>query len=165
MKHKLVRLLPWIGFIAVSLFIFLLSSDTADTSNALSKSVASHILNLLGIDADVYTVASFNHFLRKAAHFSLFLIMGMFVYSISAMNIKHLPLRICLSEAVGVLFAVLDEVHQIFVAGRAAQISDVLIDVCGYTLGAIIVNLAVKTVSYIRRKNLSLKGKAVKPEI
>jgi VanZ family protein len=40
----------------------------------------------------------------------------------------------------GVLYAVSDEIHQLFVPGRAGQIRDVLIDACGVFVGIIIAN-------------------------
>lgn len=39
---------------------------------------------------------------------------------------------------IGVLYAVTDEIHQLFVPGRAGQIRDVLIDACGVFVGIII---------------------------
>lgn len=48
------------------------------------------------------------------------------------------------SFLIGVLYAVTDEIHQLFVPGRAGQIRDVVIDACGVFAGVIITNTLLR---------------------
>ena len=43
--------------------------------------------------------------------------------------------------AAGTLFAVTDEIHQIYVSGRSCEFRDILIDSCGVALGVLLVRL------------------------
>ena len=43
--------------------------------------------------------------------------------------------KISISLLVGILYAISDEIHQKFVPGRSCQITDVMIDSLGVTLG------------------------------
>ena len=75
------------------------------------------------------------HFLvRKAAHATEYMILAfVLVWWLSAL----LPWKRAwpITLALGVLFAIVDELHQLFVPGRAGQITDVLIDSCGILCG------------------------------
>jgi len=48
---------------------------------------------------------------------------------------------------IGALYALTDEIHQYFVAGRACQLSDVLIDSVGVFLGVCLYSIIIKTKS------------------
>ena len=52
-----------------------------------------------------------------------------------------------------VLYAISDEIHQLFVPGRAGQVRDVLIDSSGSFLGIFLVMLFVRFLRKIRNKN------------
>ena len=43
--------------------------------------------------------------------------------------------------AAGTLFAVTDEIHQIYVSGRSCEFRDILIDSCGVALGVLLVRM------------------------
>lgn len=52
----------------------------------------------------------------------------------------------------GMGYAILDEIHQLFIDGRAGQVRDVLIDTIGIALGVWIVLIMRKIVFYIVKK-------------
>ena len=52
---------------------------------------------------------------------------------------------------VGVVYAVFDEVHQYFVPGRACQLRDMIIDICGVSAGVLIALCALWIIRKLKR--------------
>lgn len=99
---------------------------------------------------------SFQMFLeRKGAHVFEYAVFAALLFRLFAV---HAPERILesalLGAVVALLYAMSDEIHQLFVPGREGKITDVLID----TLG-IIGGLAVQTVRYGYRHAGTGKGR------
>lgn len=67
--------------------------------------------------------------LRKLAHFAEYAILG----ALLARAVAALP-----AWVLGVLYAVSDEVHQSFVAGREGAVRDVAIDAAGVLVGVLV---------------------------
>ena len=122
-KNNLLLMVLWM------IFIFVMSSfngsDSANQSNFI-VSFISHIFNINNIELLSFIV-------RKLAHFMEYLILGILVYNCFLKC--NLSIFLCL------LYAISDEVHQIFVPGRSFQIRDVLIDLCGAIFGIIFLYL------------------------
>lgn len=84
----------------------------------------------------------YTHIVRKTAHFTIYLILGLLVgtllkqYNLTTKQIIIYSILICMT------YAITDEIHQIFVSGRSGEIKDVLIDTCGSTIG-ILINKAI----------------------
>ena len=126
-KGSAGKWIRWIPAAAVMLLIFLHSAMPAAVSSAESGAVAGILAKLLGLDA---VPPAFTTLVRKAAHFTVFLLLGLCVRP----NMKkgwHAAL-FCL------LYAVTDEIHQHFVSGRSCEARDMLIDSCGVALGVLI---------------------------
>ena len=135
----MVLVIIWAGV------IFNFSSQVATTSNEVSTGVTEKVVDLspqissLPHEKKEQLVEKLNSKFRKYAHFTLFLIFGILVvslikcYNFKPVNTFILTLLICL------LYAISDEIHQIFVAGRGCQWQDVLIDFSGSFLGILIV--------------------------
>lgn len=68
--------------------------------------------------------------LRKLAHFAEFAVLGFLL-------LRALP-RELVAVAAGAAYAVTDEAHQHFVAGRQAAVRDVAIDAAGVLLGVLV---------------------------
>lgn len=105
----------WLSIFAPFLWmalIFYFSSQVGPASNAHSNPLA----DLTGLAPWI---------IRKSAHFVLYFILGLLVY-----NFFHAIKRpsIFWSIVVCVLYAASDEIHQYFVPGRAALVSDVILD-------------------------------------
>ena len=84
------------------------------------------------------------HYIRKLAHFSLYLVLGMITNSLMCtFNLKN-NRRIYISLGIGIIYAVSDEFHQIFIPDRTASILDILIDSCGVAVGIFLVFFIVK---------------------
>lgn len=134
--------------------MFLFSATPADTSQAESGFLANIVVTWIHPDyaqmpADVqYEVLhQCDHVIRKCAHALEYLLLGILVQV--ALNATRLrgskqssharpSLIAATSLAICVLYATTDEIHQLFVPGRAGMISDVGIDACGAIVGVLI---------------------------
>ena len=129
------RKLPWMPVILWMLVILYLSSQSADQSNQLSMGVTVRIYEAVNILLPELEVDAFNHMVRKYAHFFAYMILG--ILSVNALYLNGIKDRkaILYSFIISFLYAISDEIHQIFVPGRAGQVMDVLIDSSGGIIG------------------------------
>lgn len=149
-KNKAYILISWTIVILWLVLIFYLSSQVVEKSNGLSKGITEVIVKTLEkiIPNANIDINRFNHLLRKNAHFFAYFILGVLVMNI--VNRKGINGFKAFAIALGIciLYAISDEVHQLFVPGRGAQVKDVLIDSAGAATGIGI----CKIISKIRRK-------------
>ena len=128
------------------IFGFSLSAgeDSASTSDAV---VALCNRFLAGLGASLRLTA---HFVRKAAHFTEYLILGVLALAtLRAWRAPHsLPLALALPFAV----ALVDETIQFFVPGRNAAFPDVLLDSAGGAFGVLLLFLLFWGVQYSKEK-------------
>ena len=76
---------------------------------------------------------------RKMAHASVFFILAIFVFLLlKSYNIKNIYI---ISFLICLLYAISDEVHQIFVSERSAGVLDVIIDSSGSLVALFFINL------------------------
>jgi VanZ family protein len=144
MNRKIM--MRWFVVLVWMFVIFYLSHQPAIKSSALSGSILEWVLDVFpgGIhdvwlfsylpDAGEGTEQVFLHVLiRKFAHLMAYFILGLLVvralYPMLQKYVMRLSLLICL------MYAVSDEVHQVFVPGRSGEIRDVLIDMIGVISG------------------------------
>jgi VanZ family protein len=76
--------------------------------------------------------------IRKMAHFTEYLILGVLVMRAMRLQDTALPRAMALTVVFGGLFASSDEIHQAFVPTRTAAVGDVLIDVGGVVAGVVV---------------------------
>ena len=124
-------------------FIFCMSLNNAEESKALSDSLAQRLINFLGINIPKVI-------LRKGAHFVEFAGLGLCLCNALYASFGH-RLTPVFALVGSVIYAISDEVHQIFSEGRACQITDVLIDSAGALSGIVIAFLVYKIIR--RSKN------------
>lgn len=130
------------------LVIFTFSSKNSTVSNQTSKQLINKVITSCekishkNIDKEEL-INKLNYPIRKLAHYSIYLILGIFVYNIFL--ISKIKNKEIISIIVCFIYASLDEFHQLFVIGRTAQVKDILID----TLGSI---TAVIILKYIKNK-------------
>lgn len=145
-RRKLYVIISWVLVAAVMIFIFLMSSANGETSSAMSNSLLMRIIGLTGLDIS-------SHFIRKAAHFSEFAALSFLLSNavFATFNTKKAAL---IAFPLACLYAVTDELHQLFSDGRACSVKDMLIDSSGALLGAIIFSLIILIyIKKIERKN------------
>lgn len=94
-----------------------------------------------------------NPLVRKIAHFSIYMILATFTYMfIEELNIKsksekeRLRKNIIYTCIFCIIYAIFDEIHQIYVPGRTGKLIDVIIDTLGSCMGItlLLVNNIVK---------------------
>ena len=89
-----------------------------------------------------------NPIVRKVAHFSIYMILAIFTYMfIENLNIKsksekeRLRKNILYTCIFCIIYAIFDEIHQIYVPGRTGKLIDVIIDTLGACMGITIILL------------------------
>jgi VanZ family protein len=136
---KLLLLLFWMGV------IFYFSSQNGETSEELSDSLLSPFYFLYkGPLSLLRFLRRYGVYIRKAAHFCEYALLGILMHlSISEYKKDAAGLSLLLSS----LYAVSDEVHQLFVSERAFGLLDILIDSLGAAFGILLLILVKKLVS------------------
>ena len=82
-----------------------------------------------------FNIGRFNHILRKSAHFFAYLVLGiLMINGLSSSDIYGFK-GIGLAILICILYAISDEVHQLFIPGRGGQVSDVILDSVGTIVG------------------------------
>ncbi len=139
--------------------IFAFSAQKADDSTKTSSGVIYLFCRFVvsGFkdldDAERYAmIASMQFWVRKAAHFVVYLVLGILGLQIFLAADRPQGRRACCLAATGlcIFYAVSDEVHQYFVPGRACQLRDICIDTLGAAVG-ILLSAAVMKLIDIRR--------------
>lgn len=154
-RNKLIL----ISIIAIIIFawcaaIFKLSAMTSETSNGKSTGIVEKVIvkvldatNEVGItdshpdDEKLAKAANLiNPPLRKAVHATVYFVLALLLLAIGRVifgNKKYL-LSCVIAILLCFLFALTDEYHQTFVAGRTGQMMDVLIDTAGACIGILL---------------------------
>ncbi len=170
MKKKRLRLLYFIPVILWMAVIFWFSSNNGDISSMQSGKVsymmASAVDKAFRLDMSEAERVGFSegisYLVRKLAHFTEYLVLGVLLYVAIANNFgtpldsldrdlrigKIVKLRYFLPAVIVFGYAGTDELHQYFVPDRCCSFKDVLIDTAGGLTGIVIIILC----RYICRK-------------
>ncbi len=159
MKIKILRLISAVALIMWMTLIFAFSSESAaestGTSDSFTKTVVSYVYpEFVEMEyeqqQEIINVVSFP--VRKLAHFSLFAVLGVFSILFFATFLRlKIKYRYLLSLIFCFLYAISDELHQLFVTGRACRLYDIAIDVIGSLAG-------ISICALILFKNTKLKA-------
>lgn len=148
--------MAWILVIFWMVLIFCFSAQVASDSNEMSKGLT---VSIKRISSQIQpnnslSIEDLNHFLRKVAHYSVYLVLGLLLKN--AFNYEMLPKfkKNIYPSLIGILYAISDEFHQSFVPNRGPQISDVLIDSIGLITGILIFNLLLRIKIKNKYRNL-----------
>ena len=139
-KHK--KIIAWILLIIWMIVIFLMSHQPGEVSSSQSDLVLK-FFSLLGIELNDYFGELATLVVRKAAHFSEYMILFLLAYNVTRQYINKRKIRLFLIAFV-FLYACTDEFHQYFIPGRAMAFKDVLIDTSGGVFGYIIITIIEK---------------------
>ncbi len=149
-KTRFLRILFLVLTILWMITIFYFSSKTAVSSTEQSIGLGERLFRILIPDMDSWPpeqkaafLESADHFIRKTAHFTEYLILGVLLFCTVNIGGRRASRRglwkACLLPFVAAFcYAVSDEIHQSFVPGRSGQAADVLIDSCGAFAGILI---------------------------
>lgn len=114
------------------------SSQGSAVSNGLSKGILYQLMEFFGIETTAESVKLGNFLIRKAAHFTIYFVMGLGLTGVFHFQ-KKVPAWLP-ALVLGALFAATDEFHQSF-TGRTAMVKDVALDSCGIAAGCLVASL------------------------
>lgn len=117
--------------------IYLFSTQPGEVSDVPSDALAGYVESLgVGLPIEFVTFA-----VRKSAH--AFAFFGLGILAFLVLRLSTLSTRGVAVACLGfvILFAISDEVHQLFVPGRSGEIRDVLIDVAAGAAGMLVMLL------------------------
>lgn len=142
---KIAQVLIVIGLAGFVLIKLKKRGMTIGIKELLLILIAAYLLYTLSIGLRHMLVPpDLHHFIRKNAHFFIYLVLGVLV-KVALMNSGIRGFKaIGIGLAICVGYAFSDEFHQSFVPGRGAQLSDVVIDSCGAGLGMVLQILLFK---------------------
>ncbi len=132
-KNRFAAIISW-GLVAACMaVIFFLSAQNGEESQELSETVA--MLLRLGLSIG---------FVRSCAHCLEFI--GLAVLVFNALYRSFGRGRPCLAFLITAVYAASDEIHQLFVEGRACQFTDFLVDCLGAFIGTAAVWILIKLI-------------------
>lgn len=143
MIRKLMYALSVAAMLAVMALIFGFSAQERDVSNNVSRGVTAFIVDILPMTANHtpeqkrQDITELNNYIRKCAHFTIYAALGFCASAVFyfSKRFKRRKLIYFFAAALCCIYAVTDEIHQGFVAGRGPLVKDVVIDTCGSTVG------------------------------
>ena len=132
--------------IAQMLFIFCMSAQDGTESSGESLGVTRFVCSVFVSDWDNLPAEEQDAVIEKAhglirvgAHFAEYAVLGflllLMAYELYKDKSSLDAQKYFLVWLAGVIYAVSDEIHQIFVPGRACELKDVIIDAAGVLLG------------------------------
>ena len=136
----LKKVIKWILVIICMLTIFFLSNDTANESSKKSDGLIVKVSEVfvghkLSQEEREEKIDRYVKFIRKSAHFTLYLILGLLIINAIYEYKLEDTKTILLALSLAFLYATSDEFHQLFVPGRSGEVLDVLIDTLGSLTG------------------------------
>ncbi len=135
-EKKTYKIFSVLILAAVLATIFLLSSQTSSESSKTSGYLISLLINIFGKEFS-------QNLIRTCAHLIEFGALGGAVFNcIYAFREEK---KIFLSVLLSWCYAWTDEIHQLFVPGRAFQFIDLAVDLAGIVLGVLFVYLITRT--------------------
>lgn len=150
-NKKKIKYVKCIIAIICCIIIFSFSAVPATASTKQSKGLTYNVIKLLNgnklTEKELVKLTKrVNPVIRKIAHFSIYMILAIFTYMfIEELNIKsksekeRLRKNIIYTCIFCIIYAVFDEIHQIYVPGRTGKVIDVIIDTLGACTGITII--------------------------
>lgn len=152
MNRKKIILLRWIPFILMLCLIFSFSAASSEESSEESNALVHVIVKIIDIKVNQQTLDVMNNVVRELAHFTEYFILGITgCFAITTLPIKRKTILLFLFC---VLYAISDEIHQLFVSGRSCQLQDMIVDSLGSGSGILFIQLFI-----IWRKIQTIKHK------
>ena len=148
-----------IALIIIWMFtIFNFSNQNGESSSGLSDKVIVTIAKIitqkdLTQEEKNTIIKKYKFIVRKAAHFTAYLILGL-LFANLLIDLKGLnKVSIIISIIFCFIYACTDEFHQLFINGRNGSFIDVLID----TSGAVVGTLLIYFVKFVINRHITTK--------
>ncbi|MBP3461102.1 MAG: VanZ family protein [Bacilli bacterium] len=140
-KMKILKTLMVLIWMSV---IFTFSNQPSKESSNLSDSLILKTVRIIEKFnhkqySDEEILKKFVKPVRKMAHFTIYLVLGILVFlMLKEYNIKD---TIIVSLLICIIYALTDEIHQLFIVGRSGNLIDCLIDTLGSIIGILVLNI------------------------
>ncbi len=158
MTDKVKGIISLILLISLMAMMFGFSSQNSEGSSGISLKTTEAICEVAVENFSEMTVSEksvivdgLHYFVRKAAHFTIYMLMGICAYNSVLMLLQQLRFKALTALSVCVLYAVTDEIHQLFVPGRAFMVTDILIDSLGALIGMALLRVILLVIDYIKK--------------
>lgn len=136
-KQTIYRIMSVCALLAVMITIFCFSHQDATESKETSTAVASWLGEFIGnIPEDV---------IRTIAHCCEFAALGFLMHN--ALHSFKCSISPLISIGASFLYSVSDEIHQLFIPGRAFQLVDLAVDFVGIVIGTVAILIILKLIS------------------
>ncbi len=133
MNYKLY--LSWILVIIWMVVIYSFSAQSANESELLSSGITDWTIQLLNRVLPNLNIETLHLIIRQLAHLIIFLILGVLLLNALNQSDSNERVNFVLALLISLIYAISDEIHQIYVPGRVGQIYDVLVDFLGSLIG------------------------------
>lgn len=143
--------------VTIMVIIFMFSSQTGNGSSELSIKISRLICRIVFFNFEnmssgeqAFIVNELHYFVRKLAHFSVYMLLGFFSYAglVSFKDVLKKPAVIALT--VCAVYAISDEIHQHFIPGRSMRVTDMLLDTFGSFIGIIVAVVLLILLDHIK---------------
>ena len=146
--NKNKKMISWIILILWMGIIFFMSHQPGEVSSSQSDLVLK-LFQFIGVELNDYFGELATFIIRKAAHFSEYMILFLLAYNVSRYyENKKINLYLIIFVF---LYACSDEFHQYFIPGRSMAFKDVLIDTSGGIFGYIVISF-IERIKINKRK-------------
>lgn len=130
--------------------IFKLSSEGHDASTARSDAIV-HVIRAMGV---VEPTSVLQFLTRKAAHTVAYMVLGGLAFNVVRQHGMPMRRTVAISILIPIVYAMTDEFHQRFIAGRSSELRDVLIDSTAAVIGVAIAYSVMKSGQSRRRRKM-----------
>lgn len=146
-QSQLWRIASWLllaAWVAVIWGHSLVPAASSDAESLAAVDALSGLFELLHVSDRGLA----NHLVRKSAHFNEYLLLALLTRNAARFERPRVSRKVV--ALLWVLVPVVDELIQRFVPGRSGQLSDVLLDMCGYGLGVLAGLLLERLIQRVR---------------
>ncbi len=145
-KILIIRIVLIILIILWAVLVFGMSNQQGNESSGLSRKITALFFKT------EEQIALVEPYVRKIAHFSEYAIGGILFISLFLTYDWTNKKRVTISILLGIWYAILDEIHQLFVPERSGNVIDVLIDSLGICFGVCFVMIIYKIYKKCHKK-------------
>ncbi len=146
--RKIYRIFSVIAVAAIMITIFILSAQDSEESTATSGFFVELLKFIFRQDVS-------HSLVRTAAHFCEYAGLGFFMCNVLYSFKERLTPVVSALLSWG--YAWTDEIHQIFVDGRAFQLSDLAVDLGGVILGTLVFTILISLINKIINKRKTVE--------
>lgn len=142
-KDTVYKIVSIAALSAVMITIFCLSHENATDSKETSIAVTSWLNKIFGNIPDGVV--------RSVAHGCEYAALGFLMYNaFYSFKKKISPI---ISVSLSFLYAITDEIHQLFVPGRAFQLVDLIVDLVGILFGTVAIVVLIRLTAKAKNKS------------